>query len=516
MALVVIALTLQGFESRAFRMAGFIKEGRARTSVRTGTYVRVMSDAAPIRQGFRFALAPTTAQQVFLSSCVGASRFWFNQGLALVKNRLDARDRGEDVRVPWSYKALCSELDKEARADLAPWQREVVCGCYQAGFEALGRALEAFSNARRGGRRAGFPRFRRKGGRHTESVIFQRPRITDVRHVHFDRRIGPVRTKERMSKLVRLLERDPQARVLRSTVSRRNGRWFVSFTVERAPKRRRARRPTAVAGIDVGLRRLATVSVGIAVPNGRPLQAALRRLRRLQRRLDRQCRAANPGNFLPDGRSRRGPNHWRSSVRMDRTRRRLQALHERIANLRREQAHQLTTWLTREFGVLGVEQLMVTNMVRDRHLARQIADVGWGELLRQLAYKTAWSSGSLLVAADRFYPSSKTCYACGSVKAKLGRGETVFTCDHPGCSWSSDRDLNAALNLARIALDWAQAEGHTQCYVARTGREAAGTLSRHARGGPVGPAQEGGHSPVKREGSLLESSQAREGMAVAT
>jgi putative transposase len=473
----------------------------------------IVMDATMIRQGYRFALAPTVAQAAFLSSCVGASRFWFNQGLALVKDRLDARERGEDVRVPWSYKALCSELNKQMRADLAPWQREVVCGCYQAGFEALGRALETFSTSRRQGRRVAFPRFRRKGGRHVESVIFQRPRITDTRHVDFDRRIGPVRTKERMSKLIRLLERDPQARVLRSTVSRKKGRWFVSFTVERTAKRRRARRPNAVAGVDVGLRNLATVSVGIEVPNGRPLQAALRRLRRLERRLDRQRRAMNPGNFLPDGRSRRGPNQWRSSGRMDRTRERLRAVHGRVTNLRREQTHQLTTWLTREFGVLGVETLAVTNMLRDPRVARQIADVGWGEILRQLAYKTAWSEGSLLVAADRFYPSSKTCHACGSVKAKLGRSATVFACDRSDCSWVCDRDLNAALNLADTALQHAQAEGHAQCYVARTGRVTAGRVSRHARGGPIRPARQSGLSPAKREGSP-EPSQARKGLAV--
>jgi putative transposase len=185
--------------------------------------------------------------------------------------------------------------------------------------------------------------------------------------------------------------------------------------------------------------------------------------------------------------------------------------------LRRERAHQLTTALTREFGVLGVERLAVKNMLRDRTLARQIADVGWGEILRQLAYKTAWSEGSSLVAADRFYPSSKTCHACGRVKAKLGRGVTVFTCAQPGCAWVCDRDLHAALNLAAMALEHAQAEGQTQCYVARTGRVAVGPRkeSDHARGGPVRPAPRSRLGPMKREG-LPEPSQTREGLAVAT
>jgi putative transposase len=346
-------------------------------------------------------------------------------------------------------------------------------------------------------------------------VIFQRPRITGARHVEFDRRIGPVRTKERLSKLIRVLETDEPARILRSTVSRRNGKWFVSFTVERSPKRRRARKPNAVAEVDVGLRHLATVSTGDRVPNGRPLQTALRCLRRLQRQLDRQRRAANPGSYLADGRVKPGVSEWRSSRRMERTQQRIRQLHERVANLRRAQAHELTTALTREFGVLGIETLAVKNMLGNRRLARQIADVGWAEILRQLAYKIAWSEGSILVSADRFYPSSKTCRACGCVKAKLGLGETMFACE--ACGFECDRDLNAALNLAALAYRCAHAAGHQQCYVARTGRVA--TIRRepsgHARGGQVSPAHLSGRGPMKREDSL-ESSHAREGGAVAT
>jgi putative transposase len=87
----------------------------------------VGTDVRVIRQAYRFALAPTAEQERLLVSFTGASRFWFNQGLRLVKNRLDARERGEDVRVPWSYHALCSEFRGEAIKDeLAPWRSQVV------------------------------------------------------------------------------------------------------------------------------------------------------------------------------------------------------------------------------------------------------------------------------------------------------------------------------------------------------------------------------------------------------
>ena len=314
------------------------------------------------QQAFRFELAPTAAQEEFLTSCAGASRFWFNQGLALVKARLDERATGLDVSVPWSYKSLCSVIEKEHRAELAPWQDSVVCGSYQAGFEALGKALQNFSGGRRAGRKVGFPRFRRKGAC-AESVIFQRPRVLDSRHVGLDaRRLGPVRTKESLRKLTRLLARDADARVLRSTVMRSGSRWTISFTVERSADlkaaSRQPRRPNAVVGVNVGLTHLASLSTGATFENARPLGRSLRSLRRLQRQLDRQRRANNPANYDERGLTK-SEQAWTKSRRQTRTQDRVRRLHERVANSRREQAHQLTTALTREFGVIGVETLAV-------------------------------------------------------------------------------------------------------------------------------------------------------------
>jgi transposase len=252
------------------------------------------------------------------------------------------------------------------------------------------------------------------------------------------------------------------------------------------------RRPNGAVGVDVGLARLATLSTGEVFPNARPLQDVRRKLRRLQRRVDRQRRANNPNNYLPDGRVKPGARRWVKSQRMVRVEARIRRLHERVRNLRREQAHQLTTFLTREFAVIGVESLAVKNLLANRRLARQIADVGWGMILTQLAYKTSWSAGSMLVAADRFYPSSKTCSSCATAKAKLALSERVFTCD--ACGLVIDRDLNAALNLARMAHRHAQAEGNKQCYVARTGRE-----TQNARRGQIRPRIRAGHGPPKRE-----------------
>jgi putative transposase len=427
-----------------------------------------MGEPRLTEQAYRFALAPTPEQERFLDVCAGASRFFYNWGLGLVETRLRLRRAyGPSVAVPWSYKELCSEFAK-VKDEVAPWRSEVVVGSQQAGLEALGAGLQRFLEGRRTGRRVGFPRYRRKG-RCRESVIFQRPRIVDGRRVEFDRRLGPIRSRERFTKLQRLLERDEHARIKRATVQRRGSKWYVSFTVVRSPKRRRARRRNTVVGVDVGLRHLATLSTGARVENLRPLQGALRRLRRLQRQLDRQRRASNPDNYDERGRPRPGRREWVKSRRMLRKEAAVRRLHERVANVRREQAHRLTTALTREFGLIAIESLNIAGMQANRRLARHISDAGWGIALAQLKYKTVWA-GSELVSADRFFPSSKTCSDCGTVKAKLPLSERVFNCE--ACGFSLDRDENAARNLARLALAVAQAQGESSAlFVAATGAE---------------------------------------------
>jgi IS605 OrfB family transposase len=123
------------------------------------------------------------------------------------------------------------------------------------------------------------------------------------------------------------------------------------------------------------------------------------------------------------------------------------SVHARAVNLRRDALHKLTTRLAIEYGTVVVEQLNVAGMVRNHRLARALSDAGVAELRRQLGYKTTWY-GSRLVVADRFYPSSKTCSACGWVKAKLTLAERSFICE--ACGLRIDRDLNAACNLANL------------------------------------------------------------------
>jgi len=381
-----------------------------------------------VRQAYRFAMDPSPRAARALASHVGARRFAFNWGLALVKARLEARRRGDDVDVPWTLPALRREWNR-AKETVAPWWRENSKEAYSSGLAGLAAALTNWADSRKGrrnGRRMRFPDFRKKG-RCRASVGFTTGaiRVDGKSHVVLPR-IGRVRTHEPTTAL---LERIGQrkARILRATVSCEGGRWFVSFTcaVEREPKA--PRYPDAVVGVDAGLRRLAVLSTGERVENPRPLKAALRRIARLNRELARR---------QPGGRNRAE------------TRRRLARAHARAAAIRRDAWHKLTTRLARTYGVVVVETLGVAGMMRNRRLARAAADAAPAELRRQLAYKCVWY-GSRLVEADRFWPSSKTCSHCGAVKERLPLWERVFRCD--ACGFVLDRDENAARNLAARA-----------------------------------------------------------------
>lgn len=381
-----------------------------------------------VHQAYRFALDPSPRAASALASHVGARRFVYNWGLALVKERLEARKQGEDVEVPWTLPALRREWNR-AKETVAPWWRENSKEAYSSGLEGLAAALKNWFDSRKGrrkGRRMGFPRFRKKG-RGRESVCFTTGaiRVDDKSHVVLPR-IGRVRTHEPTTALLEMIGAG-EARILRATVSREGGRWFVSFTCEVERGLKAPRFPDAVIGADAGLRHLAVLSTGEEVPNPRPLRKALRKLARLNRELARR---------KPGSRNR------------EETRRRLARLHARVANIRRDAMHKLTTRLARTYGTVVVERLNVAGMLRNRRLARAVADASLAEIRRQLAYKTVWY-GSHLLEAERFYPSSKTCSHCGAVKEELPLWERTFRCDT--CGLVLDRDENAARNLAALA-----------------------------------------------------------------
>jgi putative transposase len=375
------------------------------------------------------------------------------------------------VEVPWTLPALRRAWNR-TKDDVAPWWAENSKEAYSSGLDALARALRNWLDSKHGKRNGppvGFPKF--KGKRHARMACRF---TTGVIRVELDRhhvslpRLGQIKTHESTRKLARRLEAG-SARILAATISMTADCWYVSFTVEVQRHRAQGTHADGVVGVDLGVRHLAVLSTGRMITNPRPLDQVHRRLRRLNRQLARRH-----GPRSVDNTRQRPSAGWRQ------TRQRLARVHARAANIRRDVLHKLTTDLVGTHDTIVVERLNVAGMVRNRRLARAIADVGFAELRRQLGYKTTWY-GSMLIIADRWYPSSKTCSACGMVKAKLSLSARVFVCD--ACGLVIDRDLNAARNLA----------ARVNFLVAGSGPE-----TENARRGDGRPDLTG-QTPVKRE-----------------
>ncbi|WP_433673063.1 IS607 family element RNA-guided endonuclease TnpB [Nocardia sp. CA-136227] len=395
-------------------------------------------------QAYRFALEPTHDQAQALRSHCGATRFAYNWGrrkvLANWAQRQAEATYGipDDELTPWINQSAYS-LRKTWNAEkgtVAPWWAENSKEAYSSGIARVADAFANYSKSKRGtraGARMGVPARRKKHSHQSFTVTTGGYGLGDGSRQVKIPRIGIVRTGESTRKLARRL-RNGTAKLGSMTLSGRGGRWWVSFTVRVQRNDPKPVRPDAAVGLDVGVKSLAVLSTGEIAPNPKHYQKTQKRRRRLARSRSR----------------RRGPDRSRgvgSSRRWEKANARANRLEHRVTAMRRDGLHKLTTRLTREYGTVVVEDLNIAGMLRNRSLAQAIWSAGFSTLRRQLEYKTSWRGG-VLVTADRWYPSSKTCSSCKAVKAKLALGERVFRCDH--CGLVLDRDVNAARNLAAL------------------------------------------------------------------
>ncbi len=413
---------------------------------------------------YRFALDLNQAQTAAALSHVGARRFTFNHMLALVKANIDQRAAERSYGIPddlltpaldWSAYGL-RELWNSRKEMAAPWWRGNSKEAYADGCTRLAAALKNFGDVRRGKRRgsSGFPRFARRSGRQSVTFTTGTIRIDDARHLVLPV-LGRLRTHEDTGKLTALLDAG-LARITRATLAYERSRWIVGFTVRQEVAEPAPRSARAPVGIDLGVTDLlvAADSTGRElerVPAPKHLATAQHRLRSLQRKAARQV-----GPYDADTKRWREP-----SARWRKTQRKVARVHAQVANLREDALHQATTRLTRAHPVIVIEDLAVQGMtarggVRKRGLNRAIANASFGTLAWMLTYKTSWNGGTL-IRADRWYPSSKTCSSCGAVKAKLTLLERLYICDT--CGARIDRDLNAAINLARLGENTAGVPG---------------------------------------------------------
>jgi putative transposase len=482
---------------------------------------------------FRFALNPTVAQERALVRHAGGSRFAYNQCLEFVTQAIAARKVDPSVKVPWSGFDLINAFNAWKRSEEAgrlfvvaadgtttkrvtglAWRHEVSAQVFQEAAMDMSRALASYRHAMKGSRKTrqtGFPR-RKCKGRGRDSFRLRNKQKRGVQLIRVGEghpravtlpTIGTIRVHDdtrRLRRLLRPVEQVdpatgsrafvPRARVLFATVSRQGTRWYVCLNVkapdlhpERRHPMRRVGGHDGWVGIDLGLVRFAVAATadGVEISCFDAPRPLARRTGRLQQR-SRALSRTRPGSR----------NRIKAARRLSRE-------HVRIANLRRSFLHEVSCQLTKTHGRLVIEDLNVAGLIRNKRLGRAIGDAAWAELGRQLRYKTAWLDGELMVC-DRWFPSTKTCSRCGTVKQSLRLAERVFRCG--ACGLVIDRDRNAAANLAA----WATAASTAAAQA--PDRQAGGRVTnasggegndRHRDDGSTGP-DEGGTNTLAMAG----------------
>ena len=382
----------------------------------------------------KIELRPTQAQEAHFRKACGTARFAYNWGLARWSELYAAGEKVNDRR-------LKAELNRIKR-ERFPWMYEVTKCAPEAALADLGTAWANYFRdlRKKGARRAMRPQFKRKGRCREKFYGSNDQFVIDEKRIRLPH-IGWVRLAERLRF---------EGRIMSATVSREANRWFVAVQVEveEVPIRRENQAPV---GIDFGLKAAAVLSTGKVHTPPKALARNLQKLRRLSRELSRK----KPG----------GRNREQAKLRLARG-------HRRIANLRRDWTHKLTTGITRRYGMIAIEDLGVANMLRNQKLARAIADVGWGEMRRQLGYEAA-RTGGRVVAVDRFFPSSRRCRRCSAKQEELTLVDRVFVC--PACNHTEDRDLHTARNILREGLRIAKTT------VGPTGSDACGQTASTGR-----------------------------------
>ena len=356
-----------------------------------------------IKRAYRFRFYPTPEQETLLAQTFGCVRFVYNHMLRL---RTEAWEQRQERMGYHDTSAALTLLKKQPEY---AWLNDVSSVPLQ---QALRHLQTAFGNffAKRGR----YPQFKRKGSHQSAEYTTSAFRW-DGASLKLAKMDAPLDV--RWSRQI-----PPAAKVTTVTVSKDTaGRYFVSLLCDDVV----STKPEAPGqvGIDLGLTHFATLSDGEKIPAPNAFRKHEKKLAKLQRQLAKKKKGSKN----------------RAKARL-----KVAKLHAKIADVRKDFIHKLSTRLVHENQVIAVETLAVSNMKKNRKLAKSIGDAGWAEFVRQLEYKARWY-GREVVKIDRWYPSSKRCSDCGYTAEKMPLKVRQWTC--PDCGSVHDRDVNAARNI---------------------------------------------------------------------
>lgn len=403
-----------------------------------------------VLRAYRVELDPNNEQRTAMAAHCGAARWVHNWAL---NKKIDAYK--EKSGLP-SAISLAKEL-RAQRKDVAPWLTEYSSYVIDSNLKHVDWAFERYFEDLKSGRvervetarkkkkkqrryteqqvdclqhLACFPQFHSKSEGIGSCSFHKQYKIENGRA--YLPRIGWIRLKE---KRYIPLPGTQGVKLGTATISEKGGHWFLSVqvTCEVPDPVNDAIKP--VAGVDVGIHTLATVSTETTYPNPKALKRSLRKLRRVQRALSRKQQAAKKtGRKLEDCKN------------FQKNKRQLAKIHARVANIRSNNLHVVSHRITQAKRAVVIEDLNIQGMAKNKRLAQAIYDCGLGELRRRITYKSGWRGVDLLVA-DRWFASSKLCSVCGWKKDDLRLRDRAWTCV---CGAKHDRDLNAAFNLRNL------------------------------------------------------------------
>ena len=408
---------------------------------------------------FLLTLNPTPLQQQTFKGILGGVRFAYNATLAHV---LENWEHNKDL--PKEQQSYISthpfELAKwmvSVKDEIAPWNREYSKYVFQAGAENAGHAFQNFLKSRSSKikSKAGLPKYKSRKNQNQVGCLFASLKIDGNRV--FIPKVGLVKFYESDKTILWLLSQG--ARLTQGTLKYQHARWSMSINLKMSSElalkyysgkyqlatRKKKVKNRSIGG-DVGIKAFLTLSDGTQILNPKTYEKQVAKLRRLNKQLALRSRANSKTETVND---KTGEIITAWSKRHDKTVQKVQKQHAKVYNQRNNFLHTVSKTLIMNYETISVEKLTIANMVKDKHLSKSISDASWGEFIRQLEYKSL-RVGATLVKIPLFTPTSKTCSECGTVKTKLSLSQRTFNCKHCGCN--IDRDLNAAINIHKLAV----------------------------------------------------------------
>ena len=383
-------------------------------------------------KSFKVKLVPNNHQRTRLFQFAGTARFAYNWAL---RKEIDAYKAGEKFISNFDLRKEFTVLRNSAEY---PWLRTISNNVTKQAIKDCVDAYQRFFK-----KMAGRPRFKSK--RRGDFSFYQDTDKIKITATHV--KLEAIATSKKRNKQQLNWFRFAEVGRIPLNVKYNQPRitfdglnWWLSVAVEFAEPKS-AENYNEPVGIDLGIKNLATCSDGTVYSNINRT-AKVRRLKKKQRKLQRSISRKYEMN------NKKGESYSKTR-NIIKSERKLLRLHHRLANIRQNYRHQITSRIIgRKSNPIVLEDLNVLGMMSNRHLAKAVQEQGFHEFRRQIEYKAAWT-GLRVVIADRFYPSSKICIACGHVKKNLRLSERIYHCEH--CGNEIDRDLQAAINLKRYA-----------------------------------------------------------------